>query len=638
MTVWSQNVQRFLALGMFACVAWAFGEMLISFGARPSRAIATALLALLVFAAGVLLGGREAGRHYRKYTDYSVVDWALLLVPLVLLLKLLPALLESPASLAAEVASWASEPWRFWDVALVWSLLLVFIVWDYSVRIAEQLGHLTFQPGEAAVARAQAPGATAARAATNGAALPEDIASVYPWSRRRSPETTEEAAGDGDADDEGEAEQDRHQDRGDSAARARYGLPPAGARQSYDQSPFRFVPHAVAWRKLMWSFLNGGFAVLIFAGLTLVDPDELGNPNRPEVAGVIPSVLIYYLLGLVLASQTSLDRLRAEWLRTGATVQVGISRRWLSYGLALMLAALLVAVLLPTSFTSQAADQMPGFGGALWVVTWPFRVVLGAVFGVLSWIFAHVAAFLFAPIAGLLPQGGTDAPLTQVPARPTQAPANPVEELGPSLLSQLVFGFLFYVLPLAIGAYAVWNTWRKRREVWRGLRTAGRDVWELVRGAVLDLVALLWRFFGTVSPSFLERAPAAIKERLRRRAASARGAAASSWLRLRNLGPRELIQYFYVSLVQRAAALGWERRGGQTAYEYSRDLAERLPDRREEVTALTEAFVHAKYSRRSVAQEDAKRARRPWERLRGELQTRRRASRVAGWFGLGRDS
>ncbi|CAA9267359.1 MAG: hypothetical protein AVDCRST_MAG77-3726 [uncultured Chloroflexi bacterium] len=621
--IWSQNVQRFLALAMFACVSWAFGEMLVSFGARPARAISTALLALLVFSAGVLLGGRQAGRHYRRYTDYSVVDWALLLVPLILLLKLLPTLLENPASAVAEVASWAAEPWRFWDVALVWSLLLVFLVWDYSVRIAEQLGFLTFQPGE--VPSGAAGGA--AGASTNIAPLPAEIAQVYPWSRPAASAggvTTDTPAAD--------ATDGAEEDAEDAAPT------PSPRRRSYDQSPFRFASHAVAWRKLMWSFLNGGFAVLIFAGLSLVSVDDLGNSNRPEVGGVIPSVLLYYVLGLVLASQTSLDRLRADWLRTGATVQVGLSRRWLSYGLALMLAALVVAVLLPTSFTDRAADQLPGAWGALWLVTWPFRFVLGGVFGAIGWVFAHIAAFLFAPIAGLLPQGTADVAPGQTLARPTPAPADPVQDAFPSLLSRLVFGFLLYVLPLAVAAYAIWNTWRKRREVWHGLRATGRDVWELVRGAMLDLLALLWRFFGVVSPSFLERAPAAIRERLRRRAAATRGAASSSWLRLRNLGPRELIQYFYVSLVQRAASLGWERRRGQTAYEYSRDLADRLPDRRSEVTALTDAFVHAKYSRRTVAQEDAQRARRPWERLRGELQTRRRASRVAGWFGLGRQS
>ena len=106
------------------------------------------------------------------------------------------------------------------------------------------------------------------------------------------------------------------------------------------------------------------------------------------------------------------------------------------------------------------------------------------------------------------------------------------------------------------------------------------------------------------------------------------------WLRLRGLSPRELIQYFYVSLAQRAASVGWERHAGQTAYEYSRDLTARLPERAGEVSALTEAFVNAKYSRRDVGAEDARRARRPWERLRGELQLRRRAGRVASWFGL----
>ena len=104
-------------------------------------------------------------------------------------------------------------------------------------------------------------------------------------------------------------------------------------------------------------FIFGGCLVLLFTGLSLVHPEDLGDPERPEVAGVIPVVLIYFLLGLILASQTSLDRLRAGWLRGGVAVQPGLARRWLGYSVALMALGLGLALLLPTSFSDQTADQ-----------------------------------------------------------------------------------------------------------------------------------------------------------------------------------------------------------------------------------------------------------------------------------------
>jgi hypothetical protein len=575
--IWSSQIQRFLAMAMFACVTWAFTDMTMSMGLRPTQAIATSLLAFAVFTAGILLGGREAGRNYRKYTDYSLVDWALLLIPILLLLKLLPRFLDGGNAVSAEIASWMEQPGRFFDVTLVWSLLLVFFVWDYSVRIAEELAALSFQPGDQL---------------ETGTTVPSGPA---------GPTGSTSATG-----------------------------------EAWERSPYRFVSHNKAWRQLMSSFVFGGFFVLVFAGLALVSVDKLGDPARTEVSGVIPSVLLFFVFGLILMSQTSLDRLRAEWLRAGAGIQSGLARRWLTYGLALMGVALLVALLLPTSFTDPASDQLGGAWGALWFVTFPFRYVLGGLFGILGWIFAHLAAILFAPITALVPQGPGDIEGNGLVLRPTPSPLPPAGDAYPSMISRLVWGFLFYALPLAVAAFGVWNTWVKRRVIWNSVRAAWREGSAAIWGIVLDVLAAIWRFLSAVNPRFLDRAPGLIRARLSRRATRRMQGGTPGWLRLRGLGPRALIQYFYVSLLQRAASIGWGRRDGQTAYEYSHDLAEHLPDRRAEVGALTEAYVRAKYSRRPMVEEDARRVRRPWENLRGDLQTRRRASRVAGWFGLNR--
>ena len=106
------------------------------------------------------------------------------------------------------------------------------------------------------------------------------------------------------------------------------------------------------------------------------------------------------------------------------------------------------------------------------------------------------------------------------------------------------------------------------------------------------------------------------------------------WLRLRGLDPRRLIEYFYLSLVQRAAAAGWERRPDQTAYEYGRSLAKRLPERRFELEQMTEAFVLARYSAAAVTEADVRRARKPWEALRDALRARRRAFQLRRWLGF----
>jgi hypothetical protein len=525
------------------------------------HAASIGLVATVVYAAGVALGGRTQTRNLRRYTDYGLTDWVLLLIPILLVLKLLPYLLQGPSAVGAEIASWIDDPSRFWDASLVWGLILVFFVWDESLRQAESLANLSLQPGE---------------------------------------------------------------------------LPPAANTPEYHDwmnSPYRFVNHTAAWQHLMWRFVGGGFVLLIFTGVAVIRPDQLGNADRPEVAAFLPHVLLYYLLGLILAGQTSLDRLRSAWLRAGATVQSGLAQRWLGYGLGLVGVALVLALLLPTAFSLANASNVP----LLAVLLFPLRLLFGA----FNWLVSHIAAWLLLPLTWLTPQGaagtvGGSGQAAPPPPPPTDIPPDTIG--SPTLASRIVFALLLYVLPSALALFAIWNTWRKRRAIWLGLRAFGREVWALLRGGVLDLLAMLWRIFSFGSPRLLSFAPGAIQERLRRR--RAKGATAGEgglgWLRLRGLSARALIQYFYVSLTQRAEALGWGRQPGQTAYEYSRDLVERLPNRQAEIEALTDAFVRAKYSPRPVSSDDAKRARTPWERIRGALQTRRRARQVGGWLGWGK--
>src|SRR5262249_26476470 len=116
-TSWTANLQleRLLATGMFACVAWSLTQALRTAGMRTSQAVAIFLWATVFFAAGAALGGRPDGRNYRRYTDYGVMDWILLLIPIVLVLRLLPSLLDGPPALVQDVSSWMDEPWRFWN-------------------------------------------------------------------------------------------------------------------------------------------------------------------------------------------------------------------------------------------------------------------------------------------------------------------------------------------------------------------------------------------------------------------------------------------------------------------------------------------------------------------------------------------
>src|SRR5439155_18458263 len=57
---WIANlqIQRLLSVGMFACVAWALAQALVSAGMAALHALSIGLVATVIYAAGVALGGR----------------------------------------------------------------------------------------------------------------------------------------------------------------------------------------------------------------------------------------------------------------------------------------------------------------------------------------------------------------------------------------------------------------------------------------------------------------------------------------------------------------------------------------------------------------------------------------------------
>ena len=61
-----------------------------------------------------------------------------------------------------------------------------------------------------------------------------------------------------------------------------------------------------------------------------------------------------------------------------------------------------------------------------------------------------------------------------------------------------------------------------------------------------------------------------------------------------------------------------------TPREYERTLATHLSEAQAETDQLTQAFVEARYSRQAIGEDQARRVRAYWERVRAALQARRR--------------
>jgi hypothetical protein len=141
---------------------------------------------------------------------------------------------------------------------------------------------------------------------------------------------------------------------------------------------------------------------------------------------------------------------------------------------------------------------------------------------------------------------------------------------------------------------------------------------------ILLWVRALWRAWRKLGQEVQQRL---VRRQQERRAEQPGTRRRLSFFSLRRLAPRELVRYFYLSTVRRAAQAGQPRQQGQTPYEYETALGAKFAELEPDLHGLTEAFVEARYSRRPVEPDEVKAVKPLWQRIKAALR-RRRATRV----------
>jgi hypothetical protein len=174
---------------------------------------------------------------------------------------------------------------------------------------------------------------------------------------------------------------------------------------------------------------------------------------------------------------------------------------------------------------------------------------------------------------------------------------------------------LFWALILAGVLYVVRTYLRDHPELahlitgWRPF-AALRNLWAAVRRWFLR-----WR----------TAVRQAIPRRIARRPAAGKAARRPfRFLRLGALSPRERILYYYWSILRRAERLGFPRRPPETPYEYDASMRPHLPQAELEMGELTEAFLEARYSQRSIEAGRDRQVRPAWRGVRGALRALRK--------------
>lgn len=174
---------------------------------------------------------------------------------------------------------------------------------------------------------------------------------------------------------------------------------------------------------------------------------------------------------------------------------------------------------------------------------------------------------------------------------------------------------MFWAIAIVVSIIAISFFFRERGvkldaarlpTVWQRLRIWLTAVWQGTRHQVQD-----WQ--------------QAVRSRLQREPKEEMSANQPPWrfTRLNALSPREQIRYFYLSTVKRAANKGVSRQEAETPLEFAQDLKESWPETKEDVDALTEAFLEARYGRQPIEKSAVNPVKKQWRQIKSSLRRQR---------------
>jgi hypothetical protein len=335
----------------------------------------------------------------------------------------------------------------------------------------------------------------------------------------------------------------------------------------------------------------------VWGGIVLLFMSMLVYLFVSQDKGVAWPVTLYFILGIALMSQGQFSVLTSSWQVQEIPVQRGIARRWLVWAAIFVTIVTLVAALLPT-----------------WYTMGPLQALLGLL-AILADIFTGLLALLLyllsVPLRLLVSEEELPPPPTMVP----QSFSVPEAANHGSAIPEIIISAVFWTVVLAILTYSVYRFYRDRvgslsdealSTGWWGRIAAWlKDMWHRWR---------LWR------QGIQERL---VRPRAERKPERTRRPSPFRFFFPGRLPPREQVRYFYLSAEKRAGEAGRARRPGQTPYEYRVSLDESFPDLEPDLTGLTDAFVHARYSALPVQKEQAEAVKPLWQRIKTALRRRR---------------
>ncbi len=345
-------------------------------------------------------------------------------------------------------------------------------------------------------------------------------------------------------------------------------------------------------------FVAGGIFLVLIAGFSQRSVADAMHLPASSPSGPLLNVLIYFLLGMMIVSYLQYEAMQQRWEIQGVRIVGDLQGSWLRLTAALLVLALIVAVVLPTT----QVFGLGSFFGAIWQV----------LAGLGSGLWNHLPGQGSAPPLSRVFGHGHHHPIPTPVAHPRGSHGG----AAPSWLGAartaifwvvLAAGVLYMLFRVKWAAVADARPKRKRLSILARLGRLWQSLWKRARRSA-RMVAHL------------------VPHNLPRRQGSGSAGGLRRFLRLNALSPEEQVRYFYLSLLRRAQEGGVTRAPSQTPSEFASRLAPRVGEAGPDLDALTDAFIDARYSGHGVERERVSPIKSHWQRVRNALRGNRRSS------------
>jgi hypothetical protein len=374
---------------------------------------------------------------------------------------------------------------------------------------------------------------------------------------------------------------------------------------------FTFTDRYKARRSLIGLVFSLGIVMIILLGIWKSSLPFFFTEPVPT-ALLVAIMLAYFFTAFVFLALNQYAIMKARWYFNDIPVNPKLAQHWLFYSLIFISVVIVVIILLPTNLPLDISQLAQWLAEA---ITFLFTLILSLILTP----FALMISFLGSLLNVEVPEETVQQTEPEI-----------IEMLSPTLSTvpwwDVVKSIIFWLVFLFVVIFAISYYMRNKPNLlgyFKELKIASwvRNFWQwLVRGV---------QIIQKTAAESLQKGIDSVSTFLKQQKLSLPSIVELA----RYLPPRQAVILVYIDWIQWNSQHGFDRKPSQTPLEYALAFFQRLPeadDLVEPVNSLTDVFIQARYSKRSILRDQARQAQGLSQQLKKNLSMRDNLSNPEG--------